>query len=386
MVKVIGSIDYDLIKTFLSNLDALDVKLSTLQRTRVYEQSFEDGTSDLTAYNCTQEVQTSEVFAGHYALKVTVSSGQSGYVETPRVDISPYQTINFSLVHKENEYVQNIKLVVIWRRSAGGEIERYEVTLTPSSEWKPEDVTLMSPKNTATMTIRFEITAKTDGNAIVYLDDIFMDRIGILMRQDSEGNVLVKDEGVLSRLDIELSTRASESTLSAIRAQTDKLVFDVNNRLAIQNPPNLDVLLSTRASESTLSSIYNRLDVALGTRASESTLSELLNSIRPSLKGSLFNQPVTANTNIFASYLTPASPPCTFRIFACFNISGVLSVVKRVGATEIVMQLNGGNTLSANCLYAFDIAVAEGEEINFRYSADATALDVKVLEIPASIS
>jgi hypothetical protein len=42
--------------------------------------------------------------------------------------------------------------------------------------------------------------------------------------------------------------------------------------------------------------------------------------------------------------------------------------------------------LSANCLYAFDIAVAEGEEINFRYSVDATALDVKVLEIPASIS
>jgi len=307
MVKVIGSIDYDLIKTFLSNLDALDVKLSTLQRTRVYEQSFEDGTSDLTAYNCTQEVQTSEVFAGHYALKVTVSSGQSGYVETPRVDISPYQTINFSLVHKENEYVQSVKLVVIWRRSAGGEIERYEVTLTPSSEWKPEDVTLMTPKNTATMTIRFEITAKTDGNAIVYLDDIFMDRVGILMRQDSEGNVLVKDEGVIS-------------------------------------------------------------------------------TVKPSLKASLFNQSVTANTNFFASYLIPASPPCTFRIFACFDTAGVLSVVKRVGTAEVEMYLNSGVALSERCLYAFDIAVASGEEINFKYSVDATALDVKVLEIPASIS
>jgi len=307
MPKVIGILDYDLIKTFFSNLDALDVKLSTLQRTRVYEQSFEDGTSDLTAYNCTQEVQTSEAFAGQYALKVTVSSGQSGYVETPRISISPYQMIKFSLVHKENEYVQNIKLVVIWRRSAGGEVERYETTLTPSSEWKPEDVTLMSPKSTATMTIRFEITAKSGGNAIVYLDDIFMDRIGILMRQDGEGNVLVKDEGVIS-------------------------------------------------------------------------------TVKPSLKGSLFNQSVTANTNIFASYLTPVSLPCTFRIFACFDVDGVLSVVKRVGATEVVMQLNSGSTLSANCLYAFDVAVAEGEEINFRYSVDATALDVKVYEIGASIS
>jgi hypothetical protein len=63
-----------------------------------------------------------------------------------------------------------------------------------------------------------------------------------------------------------------------------------------------------------------------------------------------------------------------------------LSVVKKAGETEVVMQLNGGSTLSANCLYAFDIAVTSGEEINFRYSVDATALDVKVFEIPASIS
>jgi hypothetical protein len=112
----------------------------------------------------------------------------------------------------------------------------------------------------------------------------------------------------------------------------------------------------------------------------------LLNSFKPSLKASLFNQSVTANTNFFASYLTPASPPCTFRVFACFNASGVLSVVKKVGATEVEMQLNSGAALSERCLYAFDIAVASGEEINFRYSVNATALDVKVLEIPASIS
>jgi hypothetical protein len=40
----------------------------------------------------------------------------------------------------------------------------------------------------------------------------------------------------IKKLDTELSTRASESTLSAIRAQTDKLTFDIDNRLAIQNP------------------------------------------------------------------------------------------------------------------------------------------------------
>jgi len=97
-----------------------------------------------------------------------------------------------------------------------------------------------------------------------------------------------------SNLDVALSTRASESTLSGIKSKTDKLTFDANNRLAIQNPPNLDVALSTRASESTLSGIKaqtdkltfdaaNRLaiqnppnlDVALSTRASETTLSAI---------------------------------------------------------------------------------------------------------------
>jgi hypothetical protein len=100
------------------------------------------------------------------------------------------------------------------------------------------------------------------------------------------------DFAKLQNLDTALSTRASESTLSGIKSQTDKLTFDTSNRLAIQNPPNLDVALSTRASESTLSAIKTQtdkltfdtasrlaiqnppnLDVLLSTRASESTLS-----------------------------------------------------------------------------------------------------------------
>jgi len=65
-------------------------------------------------------------------------------------------------------------------------------------------------------------------------------------------------------LDVALSTRASESTLSGIKAQTDKLTFDSSNRLkvlleSLPNPSNLDVALSTRASEATLSAIKNAL-------------------------------------------------------------------------------------------------------------------------------
>ncbi len=100
-------------------------------------------------------------------------------------------------------------------------------------------------------------------------------RIAIL--EDTVG--LAKDSTLTTirdRLDVALSTRASEATLSGIKSQTDKLTFDASNRLVVNaavvaNPPNLDVALSTRASESTLAAIRDRLDVALSTRLSEST-------------------------------------------------------------------------------------------------------------------
>jgi hypothetical protein len=115
-------------------------------------------------------------------------------------------------------------------------------------------------------------------------------------------------------------------------------------------------------------------------------LSGLRDIFRPILKGSVFNDSVTANTNIFSSDLTPTNNPTTFRIYACFNASGVLSVVRTRAGTTVVEQLNGGTALSANCAYMFDILVESGETINLQYSVNATALTLKVLEIPSVIS
>jgi len=146
---------------------------------------------------------------------------------------------------------------------------------------------------------------------------------------------------------------------------------------------NLDVSLGTRASETTLSAIKSKtdnLDIAL---------SALRDFFRPLIKGSLFNQSVTANTNIFSSDLTPSlattSNPVYFRIFACFNTSGVLSVVKTRGVSTVTMQLNGGNALTANALYAFDIIVESGESVNLQYSVNATALELNVVEIASTV-
>jgi len=88
-----------------------------------------------------------------------------------------------------------------------------------------------------------------------------------------------QDFAKLQNLDTTLSSRASETTLSAIKAQTDKLSFDANNRLAIQNPPNLDVALSTRASETTLSSFSSKFPSA-------TTLSDNLSNPTTTIIGS----------------------------------------------------------------------------------------------------
>ena len=71
----------------------------------------------------------------------------------------------------------------------------------------------------------------------------------------------------LARLDVDLSTRASESTLAGIKSQTDKLTFDASSYLYVNapvvgNPPNFDVALSTRASESTLSDFSGKFPSA----------------------------------------------------------------------------------------------------------------------------
>jgi hypothetical protein len=73
---------------------------------------------------------------------------------------------------------------------------------------------------------------------------------------------------IYNRLDVALSTRASEATLAGIKSKTDLLTFDTNNYLRVNvsttvNPPNLDVALSTRASESTLSALSNKFPSAV---------------------------------------------------------------------------------------------------------------------------
>ncbi|MEM3845922.1 MAG: hypothetical protein QXU98_09495 [Candidatus Parvarchaeota archaeon] len=103
--------------------------------------------------------------------------------------------------------------------------------------------------------------------------------------------------------------------------------------------------------------------------------------IVPINKATIFNTAVSANTNIFSTALSPTSAPCRFRIYACLSASGVLSVERTSGSTTIAEQLNGGNALTANASYLFDIVVESGQTINLQYSVAGTALEISVDEI-----
>jgi hypothetical protein len=149
----------------------------------------------------------------------------------------------------------------------------------------------------------------------------------------------------------------------------------------------------------TLSSVLSQLDITLSSLRDalrgiggktltdlDTDLSNLKDKFTPILKGSVFNTSITANTNIFGSDLSPTNSPTTFRIYACFDTGGVLTVRRTKAGVTVSEQLNSGNTLVANAAYMFDIMVESGETINLQYSVNATALKLAVYEVPSVIS
>ncbi len=300
--------DWSLDFAYLQNID---VPVSALLALRVYLQDFETGTTDTTANNCTQTVQSTEVYAGSYALQATIAAGQTGYVETPSRPVAPNQRVTFAFAHKEDANITDVKLIVVWRRSSGGIINTEEYTLTPSTSWQLDARTVVAPKQAATMTLRIQATAgASEGN--MYLDEITIDLVGQIFRVDAAGNLMIAIESDGVGL-------AKESTLNAIKTQTDKLTFDasnflrialasdevaiakegtlssfkgqaydsVNNRYKVDaevvaNPPNLDVALSTRASESKLEDVralLDKLEDALATVGTDKLRTSLVDAL-----------------------------------------------------------------------------------------------------------
>lgn len=109
----------------------------------------------------------------------------------------------------------------------------------------------------------------------------------------------------------------------------------------------------------------------------------------PLAKDAIFNTAVVAAANIFGAALIPsyATPQHAtyFRIYAAFDVAGVLTVRRTEGLVTVSENLNSGANLAANAAYAFDIVVRENQTIQLRYSVNATALELSINEIGGGI-
>jgi len=92
----------------------------------------------------------------------------------------------------------------------------------------------------------------------------------------------------------------------------------------------------------------------------------------------------TAADDMLGADLAPLNTPCLFRVTACFNAAGILSVETTNvagGGGAVVQQLNGGVALNNNSLYLFEHLVHAGDTINYQYSVNATIMTFRVQEI-----
>jgi hypothetical protein len=125
---------------------------------------------------------------------------------------------------------------------------------------------------------------------------------------------------------------------------------------------------------------FDKTEIVNRLQSIEQKIPNLNDYLEQKLLASVFNTSITANTNILSQNIAPTRSPVIFRIYATFDASGVLIVVRTKGTTTVSELLNSGNPLNANAAHIFDIIVEQGETINLRYSVSATCLVLKVVE------
>ena len=95
-----------------------------------------------------------------------------------------------------------------------------------------------------------------------------------------------------------------------------------------------------------------------------------VNQLTPTTVATAAGASISANTNILSSNYTPPSTG-KLRITFAANAAGTLSIVIVSGTTSYTYALNGGNSLTANALYAFEVPVSPSYSYNIQYSASA---------------
>jgi len=113
-------------------------------------------------------------------------------------------------------------------------------------------------------------------------------------------------------------------------------------------------------------------------------LTAILQQLRPILKISVFNEPTSGT---LTPNLEATNSPATFRVYACFDSAGVLSIVRKaLGKAAIVENLNNGTALVANAKFKEDFGVEKGQTIAIQYSVSCNCLYLLVLEVPSVLA
>jgi len=137
---------------------------------------------------------------------------------------------------------------------------------------------------------------------------------------------------------------AKETTLGSIKSKTDKLSFDANDYLLVNvkatvNPPNLDTALSTRASENTLSNFSAKFPNA--TALSDSMGNPTTTVVGSALlgwTGSIWRRIVVDNSGRLKTAIDsiPSLPSGSNIIGGVFADYGTgISIDQQVGTTEV---------------------------------------------------
>jgi len=114
-------------------------------------------------------------------------------------------------------------------------------------------------------------------------------------------------------------------------------------------------------------------------------ITRIVSPLNPLARANLFNVIGYLTPNdILGAALAPLNSPCNFRVEAAFTAGGILSATITQAGVPVVAQFNGGVALNINSLYRFSMMVNAGDTINFRYSANATILSLKVIEVIAA--
>jgi hypothetical protein len=101
---------------------------------------------------------------------------------------------------------------------------------------------------------------------------------------------------------------------------------------------------------------------------------------RPYRKADLFNTAVALDTDFFATNVI-ADQDCLMRLCVSLSAGAIFRARITRGGVTITVDLNAGVALNANSVYAFDLPLKKGDELNLQVSAGVTVLYCSVDEI-----